>query len=281
MASRYRILAGQSLQLHYISDSSALIRAWARVQYDSGIDSILYVPDQAMVGTRVQGVLAPSEVAIESGWVTDAVVQVLDNDIKRGRAYVQLIVAPESQIFGTLLCSDYCFSGIGQVALGTYVQPGPGGGGGNLYWEAIKALGAPATFAYTVAVTQMIRKVREIVWSYVASSDAANRTMQLKLRSAGGSTLATGYPAGNPRDVYHNAGITLTADQSGIVGVDEQRGYVNDNGTFLSLSRSTLTTPLPLLIPEGSGVTIDGVVANEQGADVDICWGLFEDWILP
>jgi len=280
-AQRFRILQGQQLHLHHISNSSGTVRAWARLHYDSGIDSILYVPDQALVGTRVESVLTASEVAAEDGWVTDAVVEMLTGNVKRGQAWVRLEVAAESGIFGTILCSDYCYSGFGQVALGTYGQMGPGGGQGHLYWEAIKAEGAPGGFSYPLAVSNMIRLVREFIWYYVASADVATRTLRMHLRERGGG-LPTGYGTGVRRDLWVSGTgvLTLTASENGSIFGDEARSGVNDNGTITIADAAAAPTPFPLLVPEAGNVDFSGILTNEEALDVDIVWGLFEDWIV-
>jgi len=279
---RFRILQGQGLHLQYISDTAAIVRAWARLYYDNGLDSILYVPDQTMTGDRIARVLAPSDVAISDGWVVDAVVECVSDGVKRGQAYVKLNVALPSLIFGTVLCADYVYSTFGQVALGTYVQPGPGGGGGNLNWAVIKANGAPAGVTiFALGVSNTIRKVREIIWYYSASSDVASRVLQMKLRR-GGAGLPTGFPTtGHQQNVWGLvSNMTLTGDQDGIMFVDQGRSGFNDNGTLTIDSAADNPTPLPLLVPESGDRFVELIITDEEVLDFDLAWGLFEDWVI-
>jgi len=285
VSQRFRILQGQQLHLVYMSNYSpgARVRAWARVVYDNGVDSILYVPDQTLTGDRIEAVLTPSEVAVADGWVTDAVVEMLSANIRRGQVYVQLVLAQETRIFGTILCSDYCFSGFGEVALGTYIQPGPGGGGGHLHWLAIKAIGAPAaTTTYSLSVSNTIRLLREFIWYYHCSADVATRTLRVHLKQPGGG-LPTGYGSGDVENVWVSTvgSVSLTADQDGSVFADPQRSGNNDNGALTIQSTATLPTPFPILVSEEGGETLEANVVSSEVLDVDVIWGLFEDWLVP
>jgi len=140
-SQRYRIRQGMALQLQYVSDQTVTVRAWARIRYDNGEDDTLFIADATLSNDRELALTPPSDVARLDGWVTDALVELpLDLTIKRGEVYIRLFMDP----FGPLLCKDYCYSNFGQVALGTYIQDGPGGGGGHLRVFEVKALGAPA-----------------------------------------------------------------------------------------------------------------------------------------
>jgi len=278
LAGRFRILQGQQLHLQYVADTAAIVRAWARVHYDNGVDSILYVPDQTLTGDRAAAFLAPSEVAIQDGWVTDAVVECLTAGVKRGQVYVKLTVALETGIFGTVLCSDYCYSTMGQVALGTYIQPGPGGGGGNLNWVAIKANGVPATFTYQAYLSNTIRLFREVIWYYTTSSTVATRVLQLRLRERGGA-FPTGFRSGIA-DFWVAPNLTLTADEDGFVFADEQRSGQNDDSAVTIDNTASAPTPFPLWVPEDGLMTVIGIVIDEEADDFDDVWGLFEDWVL-
>lgn len=276
---RFRILRGQTLHLEYISDTAATVRAWARLYYDNGVDSILYVPDQELTADRVPAVLAPSDVAIMDGWIVDAVVECVSDGVRRGQAYIKLSVALPSLIFGTVLCSDYVYSTFGMVVLGTTTEPGPGGGSGHLRWVTVKADGLPATFNYGLAVTNVIRLVRALVWYYAASGVAASRTLQATLRSPGGS-LPTGMAVVGSDDTWVSSILTLTLDQDGSVFADPQRSGVNDNGAVAIDDTGSAPTPFPLLVPEVDGSTLQFTLTNVDAGDFDAVYGLFEDWLV-
>jgi len=276
---RYRILQGQGLHLQYVSDTAAMVRAWARVYYDNGVDSILYVPDQALTGDRLAAVLAPSDVAIADGWIVDAVVECVTDGVKRGQAYVKLNVALPSLIFGTVLCADYVFSTFGQVALGTYSPPGPGGGSGNLQQVTVKSDSAPATTTYTLALSNTIRRVHSFVWYYNASSDVASRALAVRLRNILGA-LPTGMTSAGAIDVWRGDDITLTADQEGTVFADPKRGGSNDNVTIVIQDAAADPSVFPLLIQEDDLATLIFTPTLGEVADRDSIYILLEEWIV-
>jgi len=279
--TRYRILQGQQLHVQYVASTAATVRAWARVYYDNGVDSILYVADGVLTADRTPRFLSPSEVAIANGWVVDAVVECVNADVKRGQVYVKLLMALESRIFGTVLCSDYVSSSVGQVALGTYVQPGPGGGGGDLNWVAIKANGAPdSTFTYTLAISNMVRLLREIVWYYAASSTVASRVINIALEDTGGA-LPTGHGDGADSDSWLTPDLTLTADQDGGIFADQKRSGHNDNAALVIDDITTAPSPFPLLIVEEDLAKLRFTLTAEEVTDFDAVWGFFEEWVMP
>jgi len=271
-----RILQGQTLTLHTISDAAVSIRAWARLIYDgSGQQQLLTIPETSRSASRVAEALISADVVISDGWVVNAEVEMLTDGIKRGQTYVRLAVEP----FGASLLEDYCFSGP-HVALGTYVQPGPGGGGGNLNWLAIKANGVPATFTFTLSLSNQIRLLREVIWYYSSSGTAASRILALRLRDRGGA-LPTGYPPSNVLgDFWEASVLTLTANEDGLVFADEQRSGINDNGTLVIDSTASAPTPFPILVSEDDLTDLVGTVTDEEADDFDVVWGLVEDWII-
>lgn len=268
-----RILQGQVLHLHTISDAVVAIRAWVRVIYDDGSGQLLTVPETPRSGSRVAEDLASADVVIQNGWVVNAEVEMLTADIKRGQTYVRMTVEP----FGAALLSDYCFSEFGHVSLGTFIQPGPGGGAGNLRWVAIKANGVPATFDFTFAVSNVIRSVRGFVWYYASSGDVASRLLDARLRQPGAG-LPTGF--GNAIDVWAATTLTLTANQDGSVFADPKRSGTNDNTVVVIDDAASAPSPFPLLVAEDDEIFFRGALTAEEAADFDAVWGLFEDWVV-
>jgi len=279
LAFRFRILQGQQLHLRYIANTAATVRAWARIHYDDGIDQVLYVPDQVLTGDRLAAVLSLSEVAIADGWVTDAVVECLSDDVNRGQVYVKLIVALESGIFGTVLCSDYVFSSFGQVALGTYVQPGPGGGGGNLGVVTVRFDVVPSDLIYVLALSNTIRKIYGFIWYYNASADVASRTIAVRVRDPYGLT-PTGWTGTAPADVWDSTTLTLTASEEGTLFADPKRSGSNDAGVLVIQDAGANPSPFPLLVPEDDVVDLVFTVQNEEANDRDAIYILLEDWVI-
>lgn len=267
-----RILQGQTLQLHTISGAAVALRAWVRVIYDDGSGQLLTVPETVRSASRVAEVLASTDVITQNGWVVNAEVEMLTSDIKRGQTYVRLAVEP----FGCVLLQDYCFSGIGNVSLGTYTQAGPGGGSGSLEIVTVKADSVPVTTTHVLAASNTIRKIYTIVWYYNASADVDSRVLSLQLQRMLGS-VPTGFTEANNSETWRGSGLTLTASEEGTLFADEKRFGANDNG---SLTYDSNPSPFPLLVQEDSLIQIVASTVDLNANDRDAIYLLREEWVL-
>jgi len=273
-SQRYRIRQGMTLQLSAVSSELATVRAWARIRYDNGEDDTLFIPDQTLSNDRSVALSRPSDVARFDGWVTDALVELplAADSVKRGQVYVRLFMDPS----GPQLCKDYVYSNFGQVALGTYIQDGPGGGAGNLEVVTAKADGAPAaSTSVSLAVSNEIRRIDAYIWYYHCSADVASRVIEGPSVENPWGALPTGFGAG----VYtwRPANITLTANQDGIQWADEKNGGNNDAG---AMTVATIATPFPMWVTEGNPVTIEFLTNTGQPADRDVIYLVRESWVM-
>jgi len=279
VGNRYRILQGQTLQLQYASSVTPTIRAWARVMYDNGEDDILFIPDSVLGNTRVATVLQTSDVARMDGWVTDSLVwmpMAVDSGVRRGQVYTRLYIDP----FGPVLSSDYCYATFGQVALGTYIQSGPGGGAGDLHIETLKANGAPiASGVYTLRSTNTIKKVNYFVWYYASSSDVATRVLNMRVTLLGAG-LPTGYGVNAPTRYWSAATLTLTADEDGYVWGDTHRSGINDDGTLTIDNQASAPTPFPLWCTDDDLVILGTNVVDEEVLDFEAVYAQIEEWLV-
>jgi len=278
VSQRYRIKQGQTLSMLYVSDTAAArLRCWARVRYDNGEDDTLFVADTLAVSDPITLTTLFSDVARMDGWVTDALVECLTAGVQRGQIYVRLFLDP----FGPVLCSDYCYSSFGQIALGTYIQPGPGGGMGNLMVETFKADGAPAaSTTYLLRSPNIVRKVSAFSWFYESSVDVATRVLDVKLLAPLGAA-PSGIGAG-ATIVWSSVNVSLTASQDGMIFADEQRSGSNDNATLAIDDAAANPTPFPLWGTEdmAGAYTLVFSVALGEVLDNDAIYGLVEEWVL-
>jgi len=269
-----RILQGQTLHLHTISDTAVTLRAWARVIYDDGTGQLLTIPEAARSASRIAEDLLSTDVVIHNGWVVNAEVEMLTGSVKRGQTYVRLTVEP----FGAALLSDYCFSEFGHVSLGTFIQTGPGGGGGNLRVVTIKANGAPATFTFRPGVANQIRKIHSIAWLYASSSTSASRSLAVFWRFYGG--IPTGMAGSPTTNLWEARLLALSSDQDGMVFADEKMSGTNDNGTVTIDDITTAPTPFPIWVAELDNLEFEFLVQLEEADDFDVAYSLVEDWIV-
>ena len=281
-SQRYRIKQGMALQLSLISeDNNVTIRGWARVRYDDGTDSLLTIPEFRTDNDPVAVVLASaSDVATQDGWVVDALVQVpLDEDVKRGQIYVNLYFDP----FGPLILSGYVYSNIGRLALGSYSEPGPGGGSGFLERVTIKSNGVPAaSTTRSLSENNIIRKVYGFIWYYAAANDAATRILKATFRNPLGAD-PTGFAASDG-DVWSPATLTLTSDEDGCLFADDKRSGINDDGTITIEDITTAPTPFPILVPsftQGDPSELIFTVTDLHANDFDTIYMLQESWVVP
>jgi len=279
-SQRYRIKQGQSLQLQHISSENAVpIVGWARVRYDNGMDTLLTIPEFTTSTDPIAVALAsPSDVATMDGWVTDAVVSLpLDSTVKRGQIYVKLFFDP----LGPVLCTGYVFATIGALALGSYSDPGPGGGSGNLTVVTVKANGAPvAATDHTLAGVGQIRRVYGWIWYYVASADVATRTLQPIIRDSLGA-LPTGMSSGGNSNQWVPASLVLTASQQGSIFANEHRTGSSDAGTLSIANTTTAPNPFSILVHADDPGLLRFSTTNGNANDFDAIYLLREEWVVP
>jgi len=268
-----RILQGQSLHLHTVSNAVVTLRAWVRVVYDDGTGQLLTVPETPRSASRLSEDLASTDVIVQNGWVVNAEVEMSTADIKRGQTYVRLTVEP----FGAALLSDYCFSEFGHVSLGTFVQTGPGGGSGHLQVVTVKANGPPAAeTTRLLALSNTIRKVYSFVWYYIASADVDSRILTVRLRDVLGA-LPTGLGVIN---VWFPPTLTLTASELGAIFGDPKRTGSNDNLTVVIDDAASAPSPFPLLIEEGDPGFLIFLITDSNVNDFDTIYLLQEEWVV-
>ena len=273
-----RILQGQTLTLHTISDTAVTVRAWARVLYDDGTGQLLTVPEVPRSGSRVAEALSSADVVIKDGWILNAETEMVTSGIKRGQTYVRLAVEP----FGCMLLSDYCFSTFGQVSLGTFVPPGPGGSDGFLRTLTIKAeaVRLVETTSFLPVLSNMVRKIWGFSWYYTCSADVANRVIDVNILGYLGAGV--GVQLSNTKEPWRQPSITLTANQDGMLFADEKRSGTNQSGTIAIDSQATAPSPFPILVLEdmASDLELDFRAVDYEDLDVDAIYALVEDWVM-
>jgi len=271
-----RILQGQTLHLHTISNAAVALRAWIRVIYDDGTGQLLTVPETARSASRVAEDLASTDVVTQNGWVVNAEVEMVTEDIKRGQTYVRLAVEP----FGAALLADYCFSEFGHVSLGTFVPPGPAGGAGHFNTVVVKVSSAPVSTAYVLPLSNMFRKILGFAWWYLTSSDVATRTLIVRLQRWIGTAPAG---MGTFDDViWQSSSMVLTADEDGTSFADEKRSGVNDNATLAIDDAASAPTPFPLWVTEDMASDMQFWFEESSGHanDLDTIYVLSEEWVV-
>lgn len=204
--------------------------------------------------------------------------------VKRGQFFmnVPILGFPEEDVEITV-AKGYLY-GLHSLSLGQYVEPGPGGGEGYLFFETIGSdIAGNVGTTYTPAVTNTRRIMYGMVWYYNASGDAANRTQSILMRRPWGAT-PTGFATAAAADVWSRAGNTMTANQEGTLFVyDPMRGaaIVSNNvaGTVSYPNITTEPNPFPILLREDDPLTFVLSVTSGQAADRYSVYALIEEWL--
>lgn len=119
------------LILNSIGSIAIGLRARARIRYEDGTWDNLFVDDVTTLGDRTQEIWRGSTTAKQNGTVESVLVAPL-TAIKRGQTYVEIgLTDSGSGMRLAALASGYIYDGHG-LSLGEFVEPGPGGGEGNI-----------------------------------------------------------------------------------------------------------------------------------------------------
>ena len=272
--SAFRVTTGQRLELRTISSSAVALRAYARLIYDDGEESLLAVSEITTSASRVQESSFSPTFALRPGWVTFASVDVVTAGIKRGQVFVRLSMDPT----GSILLEDYAYQNHSS-SLGVYRESGPAGGDGYLETVTVKAEGAPDsdTF-YTLALSNMIRKIHGYVWYYKASATAASRIMDVILHTPL-RTTPTGFTVANSAP-WEAAAVTLTASQEGTKYADGVRQGDNTNGSIATKNTNTDWAPFPYWADESDTAQLVFSLTAEQSNDLDVIYSRVESWLV-
>lgn len=131
---RYRVRIGDGISGFITSSAVFGVAAKFAILYDNGQDDIAFLPELATVGNRTQETFSSTWTARLNGWVVGGVVASTVTLPKRGECYavLWLVSGPgggantKEQLIGDYLYGNHT------PTLGRIVDPGPGGGEGNM-----------------------------------------------------------------------------------------------------------------------------------------------------
>src|SRR5439155_662315 len=127
----YRIYNGDTILVTLWSNVAAAIDGFFRVVYDDGSTDTLRIDRVTTTSARAAFLARAAHVAKHDGYVTEGVL--FSDSPQRGQTYA---IAYVSQGEGPgdvrmALCKGYVYAST-PLAVGQQVEPGPGGGAGNL-----------------------------------------------------------------------------------------------------------------------------------------------------
>ncbi len=265
-----QIRQGETITIISISSLAVILDASIRIRYDDGSRDTLKTPQFTTADTRI-GESRISSPARANGIIEDAFINGVGLGA-RGRTFAQLAIEN-----GGRLCFGYMY-GNHIVVKGDYVEAGPGGGEGRLYWaqEANDAAGNIVT-TVNLALANTRRMIRAIIVKY-HQAGGADATITMTLRDLADSGGPTGWSIES--DTWVSPSLVLAANQEGLIHVGEH-GFVatNDAGTIAYADNTTAPNPFPFMV--ASGETVDLIIAAAAGAsgdDYDV-WVQYEEWL--
>src|SRR3990167_4523315 len=188
------------------------------------------------------------------------------------------------------LARGYVYDGY-RLNLGSFVEPGPGGGEGFLSWGAAFAgdrAGNAAAVDVSLAATNAFRKVYGIAWYYHCDTVAATRTfIRPRLLNLGGAK-PTGFTTTGDNGLFWfgSGDITLPPDEEGahiIVSGEAKdgRGVRVDNGTITITAANADPSPFPLPVTEAELAVIRfPAITNGEATDTHSAYILIEEWLV-
>jgi len=280
------------LQLRAVSAVAATIRAKVytrrpgRVEVDENGNSFVTpskvteheFPSQALTGDLSleapadlqPRIFPPAEVV--GGWVHT------DTAARRGQIWVQ--IAHLDGPSRVPVMAGYVYS---ERNLGLEFQdPGPRGGSGAIQKTALADDVTPVDIEHTLGVTNTLRKITGFIWYYHCSGDVATRTLRASARDLGAG-LPTGYTSGanSLAQVWPSAGVlTLTANEEGMIVVNDQFAVSQDNGTPTFEDPSSRPNPFPYWAHDDDVGEFFFDVEVAQAADRHSIYMIEERWIV-
>lgn len=257
---------------------ASVLRCWARVLYDNGVDDILFCDEDALAADRsIENSF--SEPALQDGWVVAANCEMLTPDIKHGQTYVRLSMDP----FGCILLQHYVDS-LSYCCLGD--KKGSTEGKGYLNMIVVLAEQTPPAntnyfFSDATNGPNLRRRILAFELAYQTTNDVAARTIDVNLANRLGARPA-GWDQSSAAIYYAMTQLALSADQDGVLGINQLGAYHNDNGTLVITDQSTDPSPFPYDVIEDTTVLalINIAIANAHVDDRVTAYLLAEEWLV-
>ncbi len=278
-------------EINLISRSSTAVRftLFANIRRESGKVDSYRTPVHSTSADRSQ-VATGGGLLGAPGTIEGFVIERDGSDVtlpKRGQTFVIMqLVRRGSPIQN--LATDY-WSDTSPVALGHFVDAGPGGGNGFLSWVEVfnDRAGNAAAIDFPLFATSALRRIYGFAWYYHCSGDVAGRTfLQPSILGLGGAK-PTGFTLTGANAFYWNPGgnLTLTANEEGLfmsrANTSMGRTVRVDNGVATIIDTSTDPTPWPFWVTEEETDAIMrfSAITLGEAADRHSAYVLMEEWI--
>lgn len=287
--SRFFINKGERVRTNVISSVVVGLQTIVRYLTKSGHIRNMESPVFTTVDTRTEQAFFTDQ-AQEDG----EIVSLLVNGIpgtgpatwRRGQTWLQVNGGEGNSVFA----HGYIYS-VKPLTLGTFDEPGPGGGEGFRSWVpafAVDRAGNATAVDVTLAATNAYRKIHGYVWYYHSDGTAASRTFISARLANIGLAKPTGFTTTGDNGVFWALGgdITLTVNEEGLQASLGQEGkdglsIRNDNGARTVESSATLPAPWPYTVVEDDLAILrfPAITLGEAG-DTHSAYILIEEWLV-
>ncbi len=279
VGTAFRILRDDQFSLRTIaSRSDIIIRASITVMYDDGSTGIFPLQASSVISANSGD---DSTGMAKDGWIIAVNVQ-STGTVGRGELWCAIRNGSKNVFANNRnwLCYGYVYSEH-NLTLGFYDESVGPPGSGYVNQRIVRDDVAPVDVEVSLAVDNTLRLVHGFVWYYHCSSDVANRTLRASIRdlgvgaptgmTSGGNTLSQLWPSA--------AVVTLTANQEGMIMVNDQFAVSLDNGTPTWEDPSARPNPFPYWVQDTDLGEFFFDVTDEEAADRHSIFIIEESWI--
>jgi len=270
--SKYRIRVGQTIAGVVWSNVAGTVQGHWTIIYDDGDPDYWPIAESASGSSRAAVLWQTSQIAKKNGWVVGGIVG-HTGATQRGQTYHQAFVIDQDLVpakVSDILACGYVYSGH-PLELGTFVEPGPAGGPGQILHTQTADPPANAEIANTLVPTGAIWLLRALSVQLV---QGITQTPLPTLRMIDGVSS----------QAIAQVPITTTAiSASSTAQLTWGIGLVQSSFTTI-VGDEFHTAPLPLVYLKSVGgndiiqTLTDGIGANTNygAALLDI-----EEWVMP
>lgn len=279
VGTAFRVLRDDQFSLRTIAErSDIVVLASITVMYDDGRTAIFPLHAtttiSAIVGDATTGMA-------KDGWIIGVNIQATGT-VGRGELWCSLRNG-SANVFANnrnWLCYGYVYSEH-NLTLGHYDESIGPPGTGYINNRIVRLDVAPADVEVALAIANTIRLVHGFIWYYHCSGDVADRTLRVSVRdlgvglptgmTSGGNTLAQLWPSA--------AVVTLSANQEGMIMVNDQFSVSLDNGAPTWEDPSTRPNPFPYWVQDTDVGELFFDVTDEEAADRNTIYIIEESWM--
>ncbi len=283
--SKYRLRQGDTIGVVAASSQEAILDGSWRILYDDGALDIFTLIRASTGTTRVREYFSTDGVAKRAGEIVSGVLRSPASGLNRGEVYAQMLSGRKvgegfPSIDHNVIGQSYVYD-MSPSLLGVFIEPGPGGGEGNVRPITVAASeDGDVNTSFPMAASNAHRRFDAAIIYYHCDGTVVNRTWVTRIRDRG-LGVPTGFDAGNDRQIQALISPTLSADEDGIL-YQNRFGYQAsvDQSVITLANNTTASNPFPFWVMESDGAEFFIDITNGAAGDKYSAYLFGEEWIL-